>query len=206
MPVPPVRVVLVDDHPALRAGLRAMLEATGRIKVVGEASNSREALQLVRQFKPNVLLLDMDLGDDSGVEVAKRLRAQESPTLVLAYSAYDDRAYVVELLQAGAAGYITKDKPLPLVVEAVEAVARGESRWFVSMNQDAAPPGGELTAREMDVLRCMAEGHGNTAIAESLELSPNTVRNHVSSIYSKLDVHSSREAVAWAWQRGLVGR
>ena len=183
-----------------------MLEATGRIKVVGEASNSREALQLVRQFKPNVLLLDMDLGDDSGVEVAKRLRAEENPTSILAFSAYDDRAYVVELLQAGAAGYITKDKPLPLVVEAVEAVARGESRWFVSMEHEVDPPCGELTPREIEVLRYMAEGHGNDAIAESLDLSPNTVRNHVSSIYAKLDVHSSREALAWAWQRGLVGR
>lgn len=206
MPIPPVEVVLADDHPALRAGLRAMLEATGRIKVVAEASNGEETIRLVRQFEPNVLVLDMELGEGSGLDVASRLRAEEVRTRILAFSAYDDRAYVVGLLQLGAAGYITKDKPLPLVVEAVEAVARGEGRWFVSMRPDPTPPAGALTEREGEVLRCMARGSGNEEIAEALGLSPYTVRNHISSIYAKLEVRSWREAVAWAWERGLVGR
>ncbi|MGB3542071.1 response regulator [Rubrivirga sp.] len=209
MSVPSVRIVLADDHPALRAGVRAVFEATGRIDVVGEASTADEAVRLVEQFEPNVVLLDVEMPDGGsgagGVEVAERLRAAESPTRVLAFSAYDDPAYVASMLQAGAAGYVTKDKPLALVAEAVEAVARGEGRWFVSVTspvEDDVP----VTNRELEVLRSMSRGLGNKEIAEELGISPNTVRNHVSSVYEKLDVGSWREAVAWAWERGLVGR
>ena len=109
------------------------------------------------------------------------------------------------MLQAGAAGYITKDKPLALVAEAVEAVARGEGRWFVSMTAPK-PPDVPVSERELDVLRLMAKGSSNQAIADALGLSVNTVRNHVSAVYEKLGVSSWREAVAWAWERGFVGR
>jgi len=199
----PVRVVLADDHPALRAGVRAVLEATRRISVVAEAGDGAEALQLVEEFGPHVLLLDMEMPVLDGVEVAQRLQASQSATRILAFSAYDDQAYVARMLQLGASGYVTKDKPLSLVAEAVEAVARGEGRWFVSMN----PPGIDipLSDRELDVLRLMARGRDNRGIADDLKISPNTVKNHVSSIYEKLDVGSWREAVAWAWERGLVG-
>lgn len=198
-----IRVVLADDHPALRAGVRAVLESGGRITVVAEAGTGEEALRLVRQFDPSVLLLDMEMPGLDGVEVAERLGAEGHPVRILAFSAHDDRAYVTRMLQAGAAGYVTKDKPLALVAEAVEAVARGESRWFVS-------PGGTepelpVSARELAVLRLMARGLDNAAIAAELGISPFTVRNHVSSVYDKLDVGSWREAVAWAWSRGLVG-
>ena len=203
--VTPVRVVIADDHPALRAGVRAVFEGTGRIDVVAEAAGGEEALRLVAQYEPNVVLLDVEMPGLDGVAVAQRLRAVGSPTRVLAFSAYDDPAYVAAMLQAGAAGYVTKDKPLPLVAEAVEAVARGEGRWFVSVT----PPEDEdvpVSERELEVLRLMARGMGNREIAGELAISPNTVRNHVSSVYEKLDVSSWREAVAWAWERGLVGR
>ena len=214
MSVPPVRVVLADDHPALRAGVRAVFEATGRIDVVGEASSADEAVRLVGQLGPNVVVLDVEMpaggsgrAEDApgGVEAAERLRAAGSPTRVLAFSAYDDPAYVAAMLQAGAAGYVTKDKPLALVAEAVEAVARGEGRWFVSVTAPAEPDV-PVSDRELEVLKLMARGLGNREIAAELSISPNTVRNHVSSVYDKLDVGSWREAVAWAWERGLVGR
>lgn len=203
MTAPSVRVVLADDHPALRAGVRAVFEATGRIDVVAEAGGGEEALRLVRQFGPDVVLLDMEMPDLDGVEVARRLADEGSATRVLAFSAYDDKAYVAAMLQAGAAGYITKDKPLLLVAEAVEAVARGEGRWFVSMEapDDDVP----VTPRELEVLRLMARGRSNDQIAEALALSDRTVRNYTSSIYDKLGVESWREAIAWAWERGLVG-
>lgn len=204
MSAPPVRVVIADDHPALRAGVRAVLEQTGRIDVVGEAAGGEEALRLVRALGPNVVLLDMEMPDLDGVAVAERLRAERSPTRVLAFSAHDDRAYVAAMLQAGAAGYVTKDKPLALVAEAVEAVARGEGRWFVSVSPPDQPDL-PVSDRELEVLRLMARGLGNREIADALGISPNTVRNHVSSVYDKLDVGSWREAVAWAWERGLVG-
>lgn len=198
-----IRVVLADDHPALRAGVRAVLESGGRITVVAEAGTGEETLRLVRQFDPSVLLLDMEMPGLDGVEVAERLGAESHPTRILAFSAHDDRAYVTRMLQAGAAGYVTKDKPLALVAEAVEAVARGESRWFVSPG--GAEPELPVSARELAVLKLMARGLDNAAIAAELGISPFTVRNHVSSVYDKLDVGSWREAVAWAWSRGLVG-
>lgn len=210
MTVPPVRVVIADDHPALRAGVRAVFEATGRIEVVAEAATADEAVRLVGQFEPNVVVLDVEMPDGGsgagGVEVAQRLLEAGSPTRVLAFSAYDDPAYVAAMLQAGAAGYVTKDKPLPLVAEAVEAVARGEGRWFVSVAPPEDEPDVPVSDRELEVLRLMARGMGNREIAAELSISPNTVRNHVSSVYDKLDVGSWREAVAWAWERGLVGR
>lgn len=197
----PIRVVLVDDHPGLRAGIRAMLEATGKIRVVGEAGDGDGALRVVRADRPDVVVLDMEIPPPTGAEVAEVL-AEEGVTKVLAYSAYDDYSYVVKLLQAGAAGYITKDKPLPLLVEAVEAVARGERRWFV----DVQPPEAlaELSERESEVLQILALGGSNDEIGDQLHLSPHTVRNYVSSIYGKLGVKSWREAVAWAWQHGVV--
>lgn len=202
-----IRAVLADDHPAMRAGLRALLDASGRVEVVAEASTGREAVEVVQAHAPDVLVLDMEMPELSGVEVAARLAELGSPTRILAFSAHDDPAYVSRLLQLGAAGYITKDKSPVMVVEAVQAVARGEGRWFVTMvPPDDAPPGGELSTREAQVLREMARGGSNDQIAEALHISANTVRNHVSSIYQKLGVHSWREAVAWAWERGLVGR
>lgn len=203
MSIPAVRTVIADDHPALRAGVRAVLEATGQIEVVGEAAGGEEALRLCRQLTPNVLLLDVEMPDLDGVEVASRIGAEAPGTRVLAFSAYDDRAYVTHMLQAGAAGYITKDKPLQLVAEAVQAVARGEGRWFVTLHKpDDDPP---LTDRELEVLRLMARGRSNDEIGRVLSISPHTVRNHISAVYSKLEVGTWREAVAWAWERGLVG-
>ena len=202
MKMPTVRVVICDDHAVLRTGIRLILDRDDGIDVVGEAASGAEALRLVRAAEPHVLLLDMELPDTTGVEVARQLAAEQSATRVLALSAYDDRAYVSNLLQSGAAGYITKDKDPSLVVEAVKAVARGEGRWFVSMSPSGLADS-PLTGREEEVLRHMASGLSNTDIAEALSISVNTVRNHVSSIYSKLGVRSWREAVAWAWEHGL---
>lgn len=201
--LPRVRTVLVDDHPALRAGVRVALEQTGKIEVVAEASDGERGVEACQRLEPNVVLLDMEMPGMDGIAVAERLRELAVPTRVLAYSAYDDAAYVTAMLQAGAAGYVTKDKPMSLVAEAVEAVARGEGRWFVSI----APPNTveiPISDRELDVVRLMARGRDNSEIADELGISPNTVRNHVSAAYEKLNVSSWRQAVAWAWEHGLV--
>jgi len=150
-----------------------------------------------------VVLLDMEMPGMDGIAVAERLRELALPSRVLAYSAYDDAAYVTAMLQAGAAGYVTKDKPMELVAEAVEAVARGEGRWFVSIT----PPDSfevPISERELEVVRLMARGKDNHEIAAELGISVNTVRNHVSAAYDKLGVSSWRQAVAWAWEHGLV--
>ena len=201
--IPAVRVVLIDDHPALRSGVRAALERTGRIEVVAEASDGASGVGACQRLEPNVVLLDMEMPEMDGIAVAKELRSLGVPTRVLAYSAYDDPAYVTAMLQAGAAGYVTKDKPMELVAEAVEAVDRGESRWFVSVS----PPTEvqiPISERELEVVQLMARGLDNTEIADLLSISPHTVRNHVSAAYDKLGVSSWRQAVAWAWEHGLV--
>jgi DNA-binding NarL/FixJ family response regulator len=203
----PFRVVIADDHPAMRAGVRALIDGDSRLSVVAEARTGAEALRLAQEMRPHVLVLDMEMPEMTGVEVARAVREQALPTRILAYSSYADPAYVRGLLQSGASGYVTKDQDGPLVVEAVLAVARGQQRWFVPPAPDEpADPVAEvgLTAREESVLKLLARGLPNADIADALHLSEKSIRNHLSHVYGKLKVEGAREAVAWAWENGLV--
>lgn len=171
--------------------------------VVGEAASGPEALHLVRTRAVDVLLLDMGMPEMTGVDVARTIQQERLPVRVLALSAYDDASYVSGLLQSGASGYITKEKPVEMIIEAVRAVARGEGRWFVqpvASGHDAPP----LSEREKAVLALMAQGRSNAEIAEALFISENTVRNHLASVYGKVGVTTSREAIAWAWRHGIA--
>jgi DNA-binding NarL/FixJ family response regulator len=199
----PIRIVIADDHPLFRKGIRTELEADGRFQVVGEAADGEEVLALVRALRPDLLLLDMAMPVRSGLEVARALASEPAAPCILALSAHAEPAYITGLLQAGAAGYITKDQHPTVVREALVAVYRGQGRWFVPIprNPTELSP---LTGREHEVLTWMAHGLENAAIAQRLSIAENTVRNHVAAIYSKLEVNSSREAVAWAWENGLV--
>ena len=199
-----IRVVVADDHPVMRAGIRNLLNAENDIEVVGEAANGAEALRLVESAKPDVLLLDMEMPGLSGVDVARKIQAAGLPVFVLALSAYDDKTYVRGLLESGASGYITKEKPPQMIIEAVRAVARGEGRWFIQPFMPEQKPPLPVSERELEVLKLMAHGLSNQEIAERLFISANTVRNHIANIYSKLGVKSWREAVAWAWGNGLM--
>jgi DNA-binding NarL/FixJ family response regulator len=125
-----IRIVLVDDHPVVRKHVRRILQLVPGIDIVGEASNGVEALTLVEQLAPDVLLLDMEMPVLNGVEVARRLRAANSSVRILALSAYDDKEYVLEMLANGASGYLTKDEMPDYIIEAVQRVAQGEQGWF----------------------------------------------------------------------------
>ncbi|MEM1127167.1 MAG: response regulator transcription factor [Bacteroidota bacterium] len=199
-----IRVLIADDHPVWRRGIRDLLNADPNIEVVAEASNGHEALRLVDSTTVDVLVLDMEMPGQTGVEVARTLKERGSSVGILALSAYDDISYVRGLLSAGASGYITKDKPALMIIEAVLAVARGEGRWFVQPTPTSLTAASELSKREKEVLNLLALGKSNAEIAEKLFISDNTVRNHLASLYSKIGVSSAREAVAWAWREGFI--
>jgi DNA-binding NarL/FixJ family response regulator len=127
-----IRVVLADDHPGIRSGIRYLLEREPGITVVGESTDGHEAMQLVQKLHPDILLLDIEMPGLNGIEVAKQLREQASNVQILALSSYDQREYILEMLDLGAAGYLIKDEAPELLVEAVKGISRGETGWFSS--------------------------------------------------------------------------
>jgi DNA-binding NarL/FixJ family response regulator len=206
-----IRVVLADDHPMLREGIRSRLEKESDISVVGEAGDGFEALRLVEELEPDVLLLDMEMPGLSGVETARRLQAQDSPVYVLVLSAYDDWYYVQALLSSGAAGYLTKEEAADNVIEAVHGVVRGETGWFsprvaaqMAGRQDSATGRYGLSDAEMDVLRLLADGKTDGEISTSVGISVETLREDLASIYEKMGVSSRIEAAVHAAREGLV--
>lgn len=207
-----INVLLADDHPLARAGIRKFLEKEPDIQVVGEASSGEEALQLVEEFHPDVLLLDMEMPGMKGLEVAKTLKERNSPTVVLALSTYDNKQFILGLLASGASGYLVKEEVPETIIEAVRGVARGEQGWvsrriaaqMANWMQMENNEGGSLTNREMDVLRLIAAGKTNQEIGLALGISYKTVEKHIDSIYMKLGVTSRVEAAVYAVRDHLV--
>ncbi len=207
-----VRVVLVDDHPIVRDGIRNLLAASEGIHLVGETGSGEEALSLVRQLQPDVLLLDIELEDLKGIEVARQLAAEGSPVRVLALSSYDDSEYISELLAIGTFGYLIKDEAPDSIVEAIRGVMRGEKGWVSrkvaaklgQIIQGEAKSAALLTDRERQVLRLVVDGKTNAEIAYALEISEKTVEKHLEGIYNKLEVASRVEAAVLAVRQGLV--
>jgi two-component system response regulator DegU len=208
----PIRVVLVDDHPIVREGIRGLLESAVDIKVAGEASSGAEALSLVEETSPDVILLDMELPDILGTQVAQRIGELHPNVKLLVLSAHDDAVYVKELLELGASGYLMKEEAPEMIVEAVRGVARGEQGWvsrriaarMSSWMQPGGPDEVKLTRREEEVLRLVVEGLTNQAIASKLDISEKTVEKYLSAIFTKLNVASRVEAAVHAVREGLV--
>lgn len=206
-----ITVLLADDHPALREGLRQSLDATPGIQVVGAASSAREATALVRLHQPDILLLDIRLPDEDGVSVLRQIHADALATQVVMFTAHNDDAYVVAALHAGAAGYLNKDVATPQLVGAIRAVAAGrrvfspeiatrlKGREGLLVN----PRAGRLTPREREILLMLAEGLRYRAIAQRLCVTEATIKFHVLNLYQKLQSSSRVEALNRAREWGL---
>jgi len=208
-----IRVVLIDDHPALRMGLRIVLEQAPDVQVAAEAGSGQEALALIQALRPEVAVLDCQLPDMPGSQVAAELRRLGLATRVLALSAYSDDAAIRGMVEAGAVGYLLKEEAPAAIVEAVRAAAHGEGRWSAAVASRLAawavrPAAGEagtdLTSRELEVVRWLAQGWDNQRIAQELQISEHTVRFHLRNIRDKIGVQTRTEAAVWAVRRGLA--
>lgn len=207
-----IRVLLVDDHPIVRAGIRNLLDKSAGIEVVGEASDGTMGMELIVQQKPDVVLLDMELPGISGAEITMRVQSQGLPSAILALSAYDDREYIQEVLAHGASGYLMKEEIPENIVEAIRGVARGERGWLSRkiaaqmtewMRQDNQKPT-ELSARELEVLKGVVDGKTNQEIAFQLGISVKTIEKHLDGIFTKLGVASRVEAAVLAVREGWL--
>ena len=210
---PLIRVVLAEDHAVVREGTAELLDRAGDIEVVGQAANGLEAVELVEHLRPDVLVVDIGLPVLDGVEVTRRARLLSPETGILALTARDEDPYILAMLEAGAHGYLTKSARGREVIDAVRAVASGETvlapdiagRVLRRALSSSAPiPACPLTAREMEVLRGAARGLGNKQIAADLSLSPRTVQTHLTNVFAKLGVVSRTEAVLRAIKEGWI--
>jgi DNA-binding NarL/FixJ family response regulator len=210
--MPDIRVLIADDHPIVCKGIHNLLEPAVGIAVVGEAHSGAEALELIRSLRPDVVLLDVELTDMSGIDVIKQLNDAQISVRILGLSSYDDREFISQLLALGASGYLLKDEIPEQIIEAVRGVARGETGWvsrkvaaklsqILQKDQDGVA---DLTRREMDVLRLVVEAKTNGEIGMLLGISEKTVEKHLDTIFRKLGVASRVEAAVLAVRSDLI--
>jgi len=222
-----IRVLIADDHPLVRCGIRETLRGAGSIVVMGEASRGDEAQELCRELQPDVLLLDLQMPGATAVETVTYIRAQCAATRVIVLTAYDDEVYVRRMLAAGVMGYVLKDEVMDAVITAIQTVMQG-GMWFsrrvldtVTIQQrtkisdeDSHPIAQRkqitssyarlpLTRQQRKVLRLVEQGLSNREIAEQLCVSPRTVKKHLEDIYKRLDVHDRMTAVRILQERSF---
>ena len=212
-----IRVLVVDDHTLVRDGIRALLQLVADVEVVGEATNGKEALEKVEQLAPDVVLMDLAMPIMGGLEATRRIRRQFPETRVLALTQYDDSEYVVPIIEAGARGFVTKMAAFSELTSAIQAVYRGDS--FLSPSAAAAlvqecqqktdvegekDPYQQLTDREREVLKLVAEGHTARGIADMLVVSPKTVEWYKTSLMNKLNIHNRTDLIKFAIRRAII--
>jgi two-component system NarL family response regulator len=202
----PIRVIIVDDHPVVRAGLTSMLGTQSQLQVVGTASSGEEALEIVRQDSPDVLLLDLRMPNMNGIETLLALKKTGCNAAVIILTSYETDEDIYRAVQAGAQGYLLKDTSLREMVEAIRSVHSGK-RYIprpIAARLAERMMRTNLTLREIEILKMLAKGPTNKQIGHALGISDNTVRNHVNSIIEKLDVSDRTEAATTAIQRGII--
>jgi len=212
-----IRVLVTDDHAMVRDGICALLALTGDIEAIGIAANGREALDMVRELMPDVVLMDIAMPIMDGLEATRRIHKEFPKVKILALTQYDERAYVFPVIEAGASGFISKTAASSELVAGIRSVHRGDSflspsvaRFLVEDYQQIASMKGsqdpyeQLTNREREVLKLAAEGHTTQEIAAMLVLSPKTVERHRTNLMSKLDIHNRTELVKFALRKGII--
>jgi len=210
-----IGVLIVDDHPIVRQGLRTLLELQDDICVVGEAANGKDAVELAARLKPDLVLMDLMMPEMDGIAATRQIKALNQPTRVIALTSFVEDDKVIPAIQAGAASFLLKDVSPNELMEAVRAVYHGEARLHPQvmrklLNQVAAQPAApvsnapELTEREVQVLGLVAQGLSNREIAARLVISEKTVKSHVSSLLSKLDLEDRTRLAIYAIKKGVV--
>lgn len=204
-----IQILIVDDHPVVRAGLRGMLEGQNDFEIVGEAADGAQAIARAAQLQPNVVLMDLRMPHTDGVTAIAQLSKTLPHVRVLVLTTYDSDADILRAIEAGATGYLLKDAPREELFRAIRAAARGEAVLSPAvaarvMGKMRAPAHETLTAREADVLRRVRQGASNKEIARALHLSEATVKTHLLHAFAKLGVDDRTAAVTVATERGLL--
>jgi DNA-binding NarL/FixJ family response regulator len=211
----PIRVMLVEDHAVVRAGFHALLRSLPDVEVVGEASNGREALEMVPARRPDVLLTDISMPELSGLQLLERMARDWPKVRVILLSMHANEEYVLKAVRDGAAGYLPKDADPAELEIAIKAVARGETYLspavskhvvteYVHLASDRSRPPAQLTARQSEILQMIAEGQTTKEIARRLQISVKTVETHRTQLMERLDIHDIAGLVRYAIRTGLI--
>lgn len=204
-----IRIVIADDHPVVRAGLQDMLRSQPDFEIVGEASNGVEAVTLVAQVQPDVVLMDLRMTLLDGAAATAQIHTQQGKTAVLVLTSYESNADILRAIEAGAMGYLLKDAKMEELFTAVRTVAQGKAVFAPTvatrvLHQVRKPSGEALSARELEVLTLVARGASNKEIARAMYLSEATVKSHLLHLFAKLAVSDRTAAVTAALERGLL--
>lgn len=219
----PIKIIIADDHVLLRQGIRNVLELEEDLKVIGEAGDGEQAVQQVALLLPDILLLDINMPKMNGLEVIRRVIEQQGTVRIIVLTMHDDENYVLEVIKAGAVGYLLKDIEPGMLVKAIRAVHEGESFIYPSLakklfgeinrqhirNQEAAKvyertKEERLTYREIEVLEMVCKGMSNQDVAKKLFLSEKTVKNHLTNVFRKINVTDRTQAVLYAIKNKIV--
>jgi two-component system response regulator NreC len=211
-----IRVLMVDDHTIVRAGVRLLVEAEPDMEVVGEALNGTEAVTLTESLRPDVILMDIAMPDMNGLEATRQIKSRFPDVHVLVLTMHRSDDYFFEALKAGASGYVLKAAETNELIGAIRAVARGEvflyptvarhllQDYLNRLNEPGGAAGPALTPREKEILRLLAEGYSNKEIADRLVVSPSTIHSHRSNLMKKLNLSSRHDLIQYARERGLL--
>lgn len=210
--MPYVKVVIADDHPLIREGLRRILSLSPDIAIAGEAENGERAVELVRKTGADVVLMDVNMPGMNGITACKLIKEEMPGTKIIALTIHDQEEYLFELIRAGVSAYLLKDVSPDRLLETISGVTRGESyisprlaaKVFREFNRLAGPPGTALTGREREILQLLVRGENNKSIAQTLFISEKTVKNHLSNIFQKIGVSDRTQAVLFAIKNKLV--